>query len=75
MRKRQTFLLTIMTPETEDASICGRIKVISSGKTCTFTNLDELYCLIASEMGEDVLKYFSKHGLPAAGSEEVPTSA
>ncbi len=74
MRKRQTFLLTIMTPETEDASICGRLKVISSGKTCTFTNLEELYHLIASEMGEDVLKYFPQNGLATGGPEEVLTS-
>lgn len=75
MRKRQTFLLTILTPETEDASICGRLKVISSGKTCTFTNLDELYRLIALEMGEDILKYFPQHGLPAGGTEEILTTA
>jgi hypothetical protein len=56
MRKRQTFLLTIVTPDNEASSLCGRLKVISSGKTCTFTNLDELYRLIASEMDEDVLK-------------------
>lgn len=53
MRKRQTFLLTIMTPENGAASFCGRVKVISSGKTCTFTTLDELNGLISSEMSEE----------------------
>lgn len=75
MRKRQTFLLTIMTPETEGASICGSLKVISSGKTCTFTNLDELYHLIASEMGENVRIHFPPQELLTSGPEEVLTSA
>lgn len=61
MRKRQTFLLTILTPESGAASLCGRIKVISSGKTCTFTNLEELYSLIASEMDEELLQHLN-HG-------------
>jgi len=56
MRKRQTFLLTILTPENGADSFCGRLKVISSGKTCTFTSLEDLYRLIASEMDEDVLQ-------------------
>jgi hypothetical protein len=69
MRKRQSFLLTIITPDTEDASFCGRIKVISSGKTCTFTNLEELYRLITAEMGEDVLQHFSQSSLSQNCSE------
>ena len=56
MRKRQTFLLTILTPENGDASFCGRLKVISSGKTFTFTSLEDLSHLIAAEMDEDVLQ-------------------
>ncbi len=54
MRKRQTFLLTIVTGENEAIPFCGRLKVISSGKTCTFTNLDDLYRLIESEMDEEM---------------------
>lgn len=53
MRKRQTFLLTIMSSDSSDACFCGRIKVISSGKTLTFTNPDELYAVIASEMTQE----------------------
>lgn len=60
MRKRQTFLLTILTAENGSASFCGRLKVIASGKTLNFTSLDELYRLIASEMGEDVLQRFAR---------------
>ncbi len=56
MRKRQTFLLTILTPENGSTSFCGRLKVISSGKTETFTTLEELYRLIAFEMDEEVLQ-------------------
>jgi hypothetical protein len=56
MRKRQTFLLTILTPENGSTSFCGRLKVISSGRTETFTSLEELYRLIASEMDEELLQ-------------------
>ncbi len=56
MRKRQTFLLTVLTPENGTASFCGRLKVISSGKTCTFTSLEDLYRLIASEMDEETFQ-------------------
>lgn len=52
MRKRQTFVLTILGDENEDASFCGRVKVIANGNTYTFTNMDELHHLIAEEMGE-----------------------
>ncbi len=53
MRKKQTFLLTIMTPETGSSTLCGQIKVIASGKTSTFTSLEELYRLLAGEMNEE----------------------
>ncbi len=69
MRKRQTFLLTVLTAENGSASFCGQIKVISSGKTCNFTSLDELYRLIASEMGEDVIERFTKFELSRGRSE------
>jgi hypothetical protein len=59
MRTRQTFLLTILTPDDGPESLCGRLKVIASGKTYTFTSLDELYRLISLEMGEDVSQSFN----------------
>lgn len=52
MRKRQTFVLTILGDEDETASFRGRVKVIANGNTYTFTNLDELHRLICDEMGE-----------------------
>lgn len=60
MRKRQTFLLTILTPDNGTPSLCGRLKVISSGKTTNFTNLEELYQLIASEMDEELLQQLTR---------------
>lgn len=50
MRKRQTFLITILSSETRDASFCGQLKRISNGKSTNFTNLEELYRLITLEM-------------------------
>ena len=52
MRKKQTFLLTVMTPEDGTNTFRGQIKVIASGKTSNFTSLEELYRLLAVEMGE-----------------------
>lgn len=75
MRKRQTFLLTILTAENEEASFCGRLKVISSGKTLTFASLDELYRLIASEMDEDALQQLIRRDLTQNNSKNrVPAS-
>ena len=63
-RKRQTFMLTVLSNEPEersssgdvsytgDTSFVGQIKVISSGKVLTFTSLQELIQLISSEMTE-----------------------
>jgi hypothetical protein len=53
MRKRQSFLLTILTPDDEQASFRGQIKVIANGKTSIFTSADELYRLISNELYED----------------------
>jgi hypothetical protein len=74
MRQRQTFLLTILTAENGASSFCGRLKVISSGKTCTFTSLEELFRLIASEMDEDTLQMLLRGDLMKNCSEE-PLSA
>lgn len=74
MRKRQTFLLTIITSDTDNASLCGQLKVIASGKTYTFTNLDELYCLITTEMDEETLQRFAQHGLGAISHSSTAPS-
>lgn len=49
MRKKQTFLLTILSSETGEASYCGKLKVIATGQSSNFTNLQELFDLISSE--------------------------
>ena len=53
MRKKQTFLLTVMTPEDGTNAFRGQIKAIASGKTSNFTSLEELYRLLAVEMGDE----------------------
>lgn len=62
MRRRQTFMLTILAGASRENSLldhsiaeetqlyCGQIKVISSGKIYNFTSIDELNRLIALEM-------------------------
>jgi hypothetical protein len=50
MRKRQTFLITVLTSETENTTICGQIKVISTGEVNKFTTMDELNHLITLAM-------------------------
>ncbi len=70
MRKRETFLLTVLTPENDNVSFCGRLKVISSGKTSTFTSLEDLYRLIASEMDEEALQRLSQYDRNHSSSDK-----
>jgi hypothetical protein len=63
MRKRQTFLLTIITSETGEPSLCGRLKVISSGQELNFSCEEELFKLINSEMHQETLKNLSGSNL------------
>jgi hypothetical protein len=67
MRKRQTFLLTIISSENEDACFCGKLKVISSGKTVNFSNLNEFYDLISSELEPEPAS-----NLPGVGMQTYP---
>jgi hypothetical protein len=50
MRKRQSFMLTILTADPVTNSFCGQLKLISSGQIFLFTTLDEMNRLIASLM-------------------------
>jgi hypothetical protein len=80
MRKKQTFLITVMTPETNDASFCGKLKVIASGKTCNFTSLNEFYQVISAEIsagGENMVKppeALRQSGNPAQVSNSLEPS-
>jgi hypothetical protein len=46
MRKKYTFLLTILPAESNCIPVHGRIEVISTGKTEIFTSLEELRSII-----------------------------
>jgi hypothetical protein len=46
MRKKYTFLLTILPTEDEQEELCGRLQLVQSNRADTFTNLEELRTLI-----------------------------
>ncbi len=46
MRKKYTFLLTILPTEDDDEALRGRLQLVQSNRADTFTNLDELRKLI-----------------------------
>ncbi len=50
MRRKYSFLLTVLSSREEDQKLQGRLEVISTGKSSTFTNLDELLKLIETEI-------------------------
>lgn len=50
MRKKHSFLLTIFPDEEQQTGLRGRLEMISSGSTYTFTNLEELQKLIETEI-------------------------
>jgi hypothetical protein len=46
MRKKYTFLLTVLPTEDEQEELCGRLQLVQSNRADTFTNLEELRTLI-----------------------------
>jgi len=46
MRKKYTFLLTILPTEDEDDALRGRLQLVQSNRAETFTNVEELQVLI-----------------------------
>lgn len=50
MRRRHTFLLTVMASEENPACLQGRIQFIGTGITRTFQNMADLQRLIESEI-------------------------
>lgn len=74
MRKRQTFLLTVLTPDNGTSSFCGRVKVISTGKTSSFANLEEFYRLISSEMKEEKMQRIAGQDQTSGCSDETVLS-
>lgn len=75
MRKRQTFLLTILSSETENASLCGRLKVISSGKSYNFTSHDELHAILLAEMNEELQQPLNNCSLEQRLTKEALSSS
>lgn len=71
MRTKHSFLLTLMTSEENHSSIHGKIKTIATGRTSSFSNLDELYELLkdeikaASVISQDIHSLFSIEPIPS----------
>ena len=50
MRKKHSFLLTILPAENDSSPIHGRLEVISTGQIEMFSSLDELLALLEQEL-------------------------
>lgn len=46
MRRKSTFLLTILPAETSQADLHGSLRTVADGTQATFSSLEELYELI-----------------------------
>jgi hypothetical protein len=74
MRKRKSFLLTIVAAEDESPMLCGRLKTIATGQTTSFCSADELKSLILSELASEKEELAEKT-LPIQFSECPASSA
>ncbi len=50
MRKKHSFLLTILPDENDSSPVHGRLEVISTGQSEMFNSLDELLVLLEQEL-------------------------
>ena len=50
MRKKYTFLLTVLPSEDREENLQGKLQLVQSKQAQTFTNLDELEELIQKEL-------------------------
>ncbi len=50
MRKKHSFLLTILPDENDCSPVHGRLEVISTGQSEMFSSLDELLVLLEQEL-------------------------
>jgi hypothetical protein len=73
MRKKQTFLLTVLTPEDQDSSFCGKIKVVATGEIRTFTNLEEMNQFIVTEMESEQEENALMDAQRSAGEANIPS--
>lgn len=50
MRKKHSFLLTILPDENDTSPVHGRLEVISTGQSEMFSSLDELLVLLEQQL-------------------------
>jgi hypothetical protein len=50
LRKKHSFLLTLIAAESQEPKVQGRLEIISTGKTLNFSCLEELLSYIDQEM-------------------------
>jgi len=62
MRKKYTFLLTILPTEDDDEALRGRIQLVQSNQADTFTNLDELRKLIQQVLSTNSSEFCGLNG-------------
>jgi hypothetical protein len=73
MRKRQSFLLTLIPAEDDQSSIHGKITTITNGRTSSFANLDELYELLKDELRDNPLVSDEIHSIfPLMSASPAP---
>ncbi len=58
MRKKYTFLLTILPAEDDDEALRGRLQLVQSNRAETFTNLDELQKLIQEVLNTNSSEFY-----------------
>lgn len=46
MRRKSTFVLTILPAETSEKELHGSLRTVADGSQATFSNLEELYQLL-----------------------------
>jgi len=68
MRKKHSFLLTILPDENDNAPIHGRLEVIATGQTEVFSSLEELRTLLEQEI-RAVAKGMSSQTLSGSQSQ------
>jgi hypothetical protein len=56
LRKKCSFLLTILPSEDRQSNLQGRLEVIATGKVARFTNLLELQALLEEEINHLVVE-------------------
>jgi hypothetical protein len=62
MRKKYTFLLTILPTEDDDEALRGRLQLVQSNQADTFTNLDELRKLIQQVLNTNSSELYGLNG-------------